>query len=92
VTLYGQVALSVMGFGFATNLVPLVYFGKLRLRKTRLSGALAPRVGLFDVVAWGGTQLRPLLLPRLTNALLPLTLDPNLVRTRLSLTIALNRA
>jgi hypothetical protein len=32
VTRCGQVALSVMGFGFANTLVPLVYFGKLRGR------------------------------------------------------------
>ena len=74
-------ALSVMGFGFATTLVPLVYFGKLRLRKIRLSGVLAASVGLFAIVAWGGTQLRPFLLPVPSNALLPLTLDPTLVRT-----------
>ncbi len=88
VTRYGQVALSVMGFGFATTLVPLVYFGKLRLRGARLSGVLAASVGLFAVVAWGGTQLRPLLLPGPTNALLPLTLDPTLVR---SVEVALER-
>ena len=32
VTRYGQVVLSVVGFGFATTLVPLIYFGKVRLR------------------------------------------------------------
>jgi proton glutamate symport protein len=81
VTRYGQVALSVMGFGFATTLVPLVYFGKLRLRKLRLSGVLVASICLFAAVAWGGALLRPLLLPAATNALLPLTLDPTLVRT-----------
>ena len=81
VTRYGQVALSVMGFGFATTLVPLVYFGKLQLRKTRLAGVVAASVGLFATVAWGGTLLRPFLLPVSSNALLPLTLDPTLVRT-----------
>ena len=81
VTRYGQVALSVMGFGFATMLVPLIYFGKLQLHKTRLAGVLAASVGLFATVAWGGTLLRPLLLPVSTNPLLPLTLDPTLVRT-----------
>ena len=80
VTRYGQVALSVMGFGFATIMVPLVYFGKLRLRKMRLSAVLAASVGLFAIVAWGGTELRPFLLPAPTDALLPLTLDPRLVR------------
>jgi hypothetical protein len=59
----------------------LVYFGKLRLRKIRQSGVLAASVGLFAIVAWGGTQLRPFLLPVPSNALLPLTLDPTLVRT-----------
>jgi hypothetical protein len=70
VTRYGQVALSVMGFGFATTLVPLVYFGKLRLRKIRMSGVLAASVGLFAIVARGGTQLRPFLLPVPSNVTL----------------------
>ena len=81
VTRYGQVALSVMGFGFATILVPLVYFGKLQLHKTRLAGVLAASIGLFAIVAWGGTLLRPFLLPASSNPLLPLTLDPTLVRS-----------
>jgi proton glutamate symport protein len=81
VTRYGQVALSVMGFGFATTLVPLVFFGKIRLRKTRLAGVLAASICVFAVVALGGTLLRPVLLPVPTNPLLALTLDPTLVRT-----------
>jgi proton glutamate symport protein len=89
VTRYGQVALSVMGFGFATTLVPLVYFGKLRLHKTRLAGVLAASICLFAVVALGGTLLRPVLLPVPTNPLLALTLDPALVRTA---KVALDRA
>ncbi len=80
VTRYGQVALSVMGFGFATILVPLVYFRKLRPRPLRLSSTLAASVGVFAMVALGGVALRPMLLPKPTNALLPLTLDPSLVK------------
>jgi proton glutamate symport protein len=47
VTRYGQVALSVIGFGFATILVPLVYFRRLRLRWRRLACVLAGTAGLF---------------------------------------------
>ena len=80
VTRYGQVALSVIGFGFATILVPLVYFRRLRLRWRRLACVLAASAGLFAGVAVGGTLLRPVLLPQPTDALLPLTLDPALAR------------
>ncbi len=80
VTRYGQVALSVIGFGFATILVPLVYFRRLRLRWRRLACVLGASAGLFAGVAVGGTLLRPVLLPQPTDALLPLTLDPALAR------------
>jgi proton glutamate symport protein len=62
VTRYGQVVLSVMGFGFATMLIPLVYFGRVRLRRSRALLAAAVTVGLFGIVVAGGTALRPLLL------------------------------
>jgi Na+/H+-dicarboxylate symporter/ABC-type amino acid transport substrate-binding protein len=78
VTRYGQVALSVMGFGFATTLIPLVYFRRLRPRPARLSASLAAAVGLLAATAASGLGLRPALLPQPTNALLPLTLDPQL--------------
>ena len=44
VTRYGQVVLSVMGFGFATMLIPLIYFGKVRLRPHRAAVAAAMRL------------------------------------------------
>jgi Na+/H+-dicarboxylate symporter/ABC-type amino acid transport substrate-binding protein len=78
VTRYGQVVLSVMGFGFATMLIPLVYFGKVRLRPRRVALAAAMTVALFGVVALGGTALRPLLLHPTGSRLRDLTLDPRL--------------
>jgi len=78
VTRYGQVLLSVMGFGFATMLIPLVYFGKVRLRPRRVALAAAMTVALFGVVVLGGTALRPLLLHPTGSRLQDLTLDPRL--------------
>jgi ABC-type amino acid transport substrate-binding protein len=73
------VALSVMGFGFATTLVPLVYFRKLRPHPLRLCGTVAASAAIFAVVAVAGVALRPVLLPGPSNALLRLSLDPALV-------------
>ena len=81
VTRYGQVALSVMGFGFATTLVPLVYFHKLRPHPLRLGATMAASAGLFAVVVAGGIALRPVLLPQPTNELSSLSLDPTLAKS-----------
>jgi len=78
VTRYGQVVLSVMGFSFATMLIPLVYFGKVRLRPRRAMLAAAMTVALFAVVVAGSTALRPLLLHPTGSRLQDLTLDPRL--------------
>ena len=78
VTRYGQVVLSVMGFGFATILVPLIYFGKVRLRPHRAAAAAAMTVASFGIVVIGGTALRPLLLQPASNKLQALILDPRL--------------
>jgi ABC-type amino acid transport substrate-binding protein len=67
-----------MGFGFATMLIPLVYFGKVRLRPRRVALAAAMTVALFGVVVLGGTALRPLLLHPTGSRLQDLTLDPRL--------------
>ena len=53
VTRYGQVVLSVMGFGFATILVPLVYFGKVRPRPRRAAVAAALTVAVFGLAVAG---------------------------------------
>jgi Na+/H+-dicarboxylate symporter/ABC-type amino acid transport substrate-binding protein len=78
VTRYGQVILSVMGFSFATILVPLVYFGKVRLRPHRASVGLALTVASFALVIIGGTALRPLLPHSLGNGIADLTIDRQL--------------
>jgi ABC-type amino acid transport substrate-binding protein len=80
VTRYGQVALSVMGFGFATTLVPLVYFRKLRPHPLRLCGTMAASAAIFAAVTLAGVAMRPVLLPGPSNALLQLSLDPALAR------------
>ncbi|MGH7065504.1 MAG: cation:dicarboxylate symporter family transporter, partial [Stellaceae bacterium] len=80
VTRYGQVALSVMGFGFATTLVPLLYFRKLRPHPVRLCGTMLGSGAIFAAVVLAGVAMRPVLLPGPSNALLHLSLDPALVR------------
>ena len=80
VTRYGQVVLSVVGFGFATTLVPLIYFRKVRLRPHRAAVAAAVMVAAFGVAIVGGMALRPLLLQPVGNPLQALTIDPNLAR------------
>jgi Na+/H+-dicarboxylate symporter/ABC-type amino acid transport substrate-binding protein len=78
VTRYGQVVLSVMGFSFATMLVPLIYFGKVRLRPRRAAVAAALTVATFGIALAGGTALRPLLLRPAVSGLHALTVDPRL--------------
>jgi len=80
VTRYGQVALSVMGFAFATTLVPLVYFRKLRPHPLAGFGAVAASAALLGLVALGGVALRAVLLPEIGDEVLRRTLDPQLVR------------
>ena len=79
VTRYPQVILSVMGFGFANILIPLIYFGKIELRPRRVVSAAALYVILFGAVVAVGTALRPQLLPRAEDPLMAKTLDPRLV-------------
>ncbi len=81
VTRYGQVVLSVMGFGFATILVPLVYFRRLRLRRPQALSGGAVSIAFILLAVAAGTVLRPLLLPQPSNAFLSLTLDPALARS-----------
>lgn len=78
VTRYGQVVLSVMGFGFATMVIPLLYFGKARLRLARVVLAASVTVAAFGIVVAGGMALRPLLLQPPDSRLQGLTLDPRL--------------
>ena len=81
ITRYGQVILSVMGFGFATILVPLIYFGKVQLSVPRAIRGAALSVGLFAAVIAVGITLRPYLVPQFDNALMRLTIDPALARS-----------
>jgi len=80
VTRYGQVVLSVMGFSFATIVVPLLYFGKLRLRPRHAVHAVAVTVVSFGVAVAGGMALRPLLLQPAGDGLQALSIDPRLAQ------------
>ncbi len=80
VTRYGQVVLSVVGFGFATTLVPLIYFRKVRLRPHRAAVAAVVMVAGFGIAIAGGLALRPLLLQPVSNPLKALTIDPTLAK------------
>jgi Na+/H+-dicarboxylate symporter/ABC-type amino acid transport substrate-binding protein len=81
VTRYGQVILSVMGFGFATILIPLIYFGKARLSVPRAVTGTALSVVLLGAVVAGGIALRPHLVPQFDSAQMRLTLDPELAQS-----------
>lgn len=78
VTRYGQVVLSVTAFGFATTLIPLVFFGKVRLQPTRAAIAATAAVVSLAVAVAAGTALRPLLLQPIDSRFQALTLDPRL--------------
>jgi Na+/H+-dicarboxylate symporter/ABC-type amino acid transport substrate-binding protein len=76
VTRYGQVALSVMGFSFATILVPLVYFRKVDLRPLRGLATLAAGAAAIGAIAFVGTSLRDALLRPPSAQAVELGLDP----------------
>jgi len=78
VTRYGQVVLSVTAFGFATTIIPLIYFGKARLQPRRAAIAAAATVVSLGTAVAGGLALRPLLLQPANNPLQALTIDPRL--------------
>jgi proton glutamate symport protein len=80
VTRYGQVLVSVMGFGFATILIPLIYFDKIKLQPSHRLLKAALSFALLAVIAVGATALRPLLQRPPDDRLLRLVLDPDLVR------------
>jgi ABC-type amino acid transport substrate-binding protein len=69
-----------MGFGFATILIPLIYFNKIQLQQSHRLLKAGLGFALLGVVAVGGTALRPLLLSPPDNWLLHLELEPALVR------------
>jgi proton glutamate symport protein len=79
ITRYGQVLLSVMGFGVVTILIPLIYH---RAVKPRPGPALLDVGGmlLIAAIAIAGVVLRPTLFPANRNAILAYRLDPELAR------------
>jgi Na+/H+-dicarboxylate symporter/ABC-type amino acid transport substrate-binding protein len=80
VTRYGQVALSVAAYAFATFTVPLVYFRRTGWRPWRAVAALALGLLLFAGTALGARLLSQQLFPPPSDAaLLARRLDPELV-------------
>jgi proton glutamate symport protein len=81
ITRYGQVALSVMAFGFATIAISSVYFGVARWRPRRMVTALALGVAAFLVVVGGVRGASDSLFPAAqSRTVYHRTLDPALVR------------
>ncbi|HLY65941.1 MAG TPA: cation:dicarboxylase symporter family transporter, partial [Chloroflexota bacterium] len=78
-TRYGQVALSVVGIGFANILVPLVYFHQLRLRPMRAVATGCVAAASIGIVVLGGIFLGSLIAPTADNPRLAFTLDPQLI-------------
>jgi hypothetical protein len=80
ITRYGQVALSVSAYGFATIAVPLVYFRCAAWRPHRAVAALAVGAVLLAGIAAGTRLMSSRLFPPPSNeAILDRTLDPALV-------------
>jgi proton glutamate symport protein len=79
ITRYRQVLVSVMGFGFATILIPLIYFDKLKIQPSHRLFKAALSFALLAIVVVGATALRPLLQRPPDNRLTRLVLDPVLV-------------
>ncbi|MEP9380147.1 cation:dicarboxylase symporter family transporter [Aquabacter sp. CN5-332] len=80
-TRYGQVLLSVSALGFVSILVPLIYWGRWRLRSRRGLLALGSWVILLGLVVGMIVALRPALFPLSDhNRLTALSLDPALTR------------
>jgi Na+/H+-dicarboxylate symporter/ABC-type amino acid transport substrate-binding protein len=80
VTRYGQVALSVMAFGFVNILVPLIYFRKTRPRVLPAAAAGGLTAGLLAAVIVGGIALRHALIAEAGNPQRSFDLDPALAK------------
>ncbi len=79
ITRYGQVVASVMAFGFLSLLVTFSYFGKLRVRPSRLVVALVVSAVAMAAVTWAGREAHGRLAGSL-NLHRTFTLDPALTR------------
>lgn len=79
VTRYGQVALSVMAFGFANVLVPLIYFRKVRTRPMLGLATAVVGLGLLGGVVLGGVALATAMLHSIDNPRLAFRMDPAVV-------------
>jgi len=78
-TRYGQVLLSVAGFGFLSFTVVLAYYGKMRVRWGRLAAALLMAVLFAAGAGWLGLQLSRKLQEGRRNPYLSFSIDPALV-------------
>jgi ABC-type amino acid transport substrate-binding protein len=81
VTRYPQVLLSVMGFGFVTCVIPLIYFGKMtfhRLKNLAAVGAIT--LLLIPATIAAGIRFRPELFLHPSETVLTYTLTPELTR------------
>jgi proton glutamate symport protein len=80
ITRYGQVALSVSSYAFATIAVPFVYFGCIAWWPIRAAIALAIGAAVFVAAAIGARALSARLFPAAsTAAMMGRTLDPALM-------------
>jgi proton glutamate symport protein len=80
-TRYPQILLSVMGFGFVTCVIPLIYFGKTSFRRVMSFCA----VGVISILLIGvtiavGIGFRANLFPQRAETVLTYTLAPGLTR------------
>ena len=80
ITRYGQVVASAMAFGFLSVLVTFSYFGKLRVRPSRLVAGLAVSAVAMATVTWAGREAHGHLAGSATLHR-TFTLDPALTRS-----------
>lgn len=80
ITRYGQVALSVVGFGFVTLSATMIYYGKARLRWRHALSGLALTTAVFGLLALGSRLAGDRLFPEPSDAaIMARTVDPDLV-------------
>ena len=77
-TRYPQVLVSTMGLAFITLLVPLSYYGMVKIKPRQLLVAIAVGAALLGGLAVAGRAAQSVLIEKKPNPYLHFTLDPSL--------------
>lgn len=85
-TRYFQVIVTVVGFNFVPILVIFAFYGKLKIKPSRLIPSLAFPFLIFGIITFGLFHLEGWLIPKRLNSYLTLSL-PTSVTSRVDVTI-----